>query len=81
MFPHPVQTSLQFTLELPQPQDKMEIFIHNALGQLMYWEEVEQPQAELQRQIHLGNQANGAYILSIKTDDFSYSKPFIKAAP
>lgn len=81
LFPHPVQTSLQFTLELPKQQDKMEVFIHNALGQLLYWEEVEQPQTELQRQIHLGNQANGAYILSIKTDDFSYSKPFIKAAP
>lgn len=78
--PNPFQDQFNMSIELPNNQKEMEISVHNALGQLVYWETVNDTQTAINRNLHFGNFADGVYILSIQTEEYKMSRKFVKAS-
>jgi hypothetical protein len=77
IIPNPVLDKFELNLSFEQPQQKVEIVIHNSLGQQVFWQSLEDVQS-YQRRIHFGNQAAGLYWISLKNDAFIRTKQFIK---
>jgi PKD repeat protein/photosystem II stability/assembly factor-like uncharacterized protein len=78
IIPNPVQDQFILSVELPETQEKVEIFIHNAIGQCIYWEKIVQPLKSIQKQLNFANEANGVYFLSIHSENYRRYRSFIK---
>jgi hypothetical protein len=76
--PNPVQAQFELVVQLPEAEEAVEIFIHNALGQMIYWEKVETATTSLRRQLHFGNEPAGVYFLSVQSPTYKQFKKFVK---
>lgn len=79
LMPNPVQAEFDIEIELPETDENVEIHIHNALGQQVYWEKVEAGIQKINRRLHFGNEASGVYILTVYSPKFKSFKTFVKA--
>jgi len=79
IMPNPMQAQLEIVVQLPEAGETIEIFIHNALGQMVYWEKVETATQLLRRQLNFGNEPAGLYFLSVQSPNYKQFKKFIKA--
>lgn len=77
ILPNPVKDKFSLEIEFLQEQEQIEIIIHNAIGQRVFWQEAQQVK-EYKRQIHFGNEPDGVYIVTILSKDLAISKKFVK---
>lgn len=77
ILPNPVEDKFSLNIEFLTLQESVEIIIHNALGQRVFWQEANQIKAYNKR-IHLGNEPSGIYIVTVLSKDLSISKKFVK---
>ncbi len=77
IIPNPVSDKFELNLSFEQLQQRVEVVIHNSLGQQVFWQALEDVQS-YKRSIHFGNQAAGLYWISIKNEAFIRTKQFIK---
>ncbi|BDS14596.1 PKD domain-containing protein [Aureispira anguillae] len=77
ILPNPIQDKFLLDIEFMKTQEAIEIVIHNALGQRVFWQEVNQVKT-YQQQIHFGNEPNGVYVVTVLNKDMAVSKRFIK---
>lgn len=75
--PNPVKNKLVVDLDLARQQENLTLVIHNALGQAVYWQEFSQVQQQ-SLTIHLGNEPDGVYVVTILGEDLAVSKKLIK---
>lgn len=65
--PNPILEQFEILIELPEASNDVEIYIHNALGQLIYWEKVDSYSTTIKRQLNFSNESNGFYFLSVQS--------------
>jgi PKD repeat protein len=75
--PNPIKDKFLLDIEFLQTQENVEIVIHNALGQQVFWQELSQTKAHTQ-QIHFGNEPSGVYVVTVFSKDMAVSKKFVK---
>ncbi|MBL4650596.1 MAG: T9SS type A sorting domain-containing protein [Aureispira sp.] len=75
--PNPIKDKFLLDIGFLQTQEKVEIVIHNALGQQVFWQELSQVKAYTQ-QIHFGNEPSGVYVVTVFSKDMAVSKKFVK---
>jgi PKD repeat protein len=75
--PNPIKDKFLLDIGFLQTQENVEIVIHNALGQQVFWQELSQIKAYSQ-QIHFGNEPSGVYIVTVFSEDIAVSKKFVK---
>lgn len=75
--PNPIKDKFLLDIEFLQTQEKVEIVIHNALGQQVFWQELSQVKMHTQ-QINFGNEPSGIYVVTIFSKDMAVSKKFVK---
>lgn len=75
--PNPIKDKFLLDIGFLQTQENVEIVIHNALGQQVFWQEVSQVKAYTQ-QIHFGNEPSGVYVVTVFSGDIAVSKKFVK---
>jgi PKD repeat protein/photosystem II stability/assembly factor-like uncharacterized protein len=75
--PNPIKDKFLLDVQFLQTQENVEIVIHNALGQQVFWQEVSQTKAYTQ-QIHFGNEPSGVYVVTVFSKDMAVSKKFVK---
>ena len=78
VIPNPVSGQFMFNIDLSEAEDAVEIHIHNAIGQAVYWEKAENPGKNIQRNLNFSNESAGVYFLSIKSPRFRRYISFIK---
>jgi hypothetical protein len=78
VIPNPVSEQFTFNIQLPEMDDVVEIFIHNAIGQCVYWEKSENQGKSIQRNLNFANEAAGIYFLSIKSPKYRSYIAFVK---
>lgn len=75
--PNPIKDKFLLDIQFLQTQEKVEIVIHNALGQQVFWQELSQIDNYTQ-QIHFGNEPSGVYVVTVFSKDVAVSKKFVK---
>lgn len=75
--PNPIKDKFLLDIEFLQTQEQVEIVIHNALGQQVFWQELSQVKTHTQ-QIHFGNEPSGIYVITVFSKDMAVSKKFVK---
>lgn len=75
--PNPVTEQFTLQVDLAGQASSSELFIYNALGQLVFWESMPQG-ALLQVPVHFGNQPAGVYTVVVKTERFAIAERFVK---
>lgn len=75
--PNPIKDKFLLDIEFLQAQEQVEIVIHNALGQQVFWQELSQVKAYTQ-QIHFGNEPSGVYVVTVFSRNMAVSKKFVK---
>jgi hypothetical protein len=78
VIPNPVSGQFMFNIDLPEAEAALEIHIHNAVGQAVYWEKAENPGKNIQRNLNFANEAAGIYFLSIKSPNYRRYISFVK---
>ena len=78
VIPNPVSGQFMFNIDLPESEELFEIYIHNAVGQAVYWERAESPGKNIQRNLNFANEASGIYFLSIKSPNYRRYISFVK---
>ena len=77
IIPNPISDKFVLDIEFTNEQEQVEIIIQNAVGQRVFWQEVEQIKA-FNQSIHFGNEPSGVYIVTILNENMAISKRFIK---
>jgi len=75
--PNPIKDKFLLDIEFLQIQEKVEIVIHNALGQQVFWQGQSQIKTHSQL-IHFGNEPDGIYVVTVFSKDMAVSKKFVK---
>lgn len=75
--PNPIEDKFLLDIEFLQTQEQVEIVIHNALGQRVFWQELSQVK-EYKQQINFGNEPNGVYVVTVFSKNRAVSKKFVK---
>lgn len=77
IIPNPIKDKFALEISFLQEQENVEIVIHNALGQRVFWQELQGVKNHTQ-QIHLGNEASGIYILTVLSQNTAISRKIVK---
>lgn len=77
VIPNPVTEKFLLDIEFLKTQENVEVVIHNALGQRVFWQALSQVKT-YNEQIHFGNQPDGVYVVTVLSKDMAVSKKFIK---
>jgi PKD repeat protein len=78
--PNPVQDQFEVEIQLPEPSNDVEIFIHNALGQMVYWEKVDSYSSTIKRKLNFSNESDGFYFLSVQNKKQRQFLKFVKGS-
>lgn len=76
--PNPIKDKFLLDIEFLKTQDNVEVIIHNAVGQQVFWQELKQVKT-YQQQIHFGNEPSGVYVVTVLGNDMAISKKFVKS--
>lgn len=77
VIPNPVQEKFVLDVKFGEMQEEVELVIHNALGQRIYWQRLEQVKT-FNRSFHFGNEPDGVYIITLLSNQQAISRRFIK---
>jgi PKD repeat protein len=75
--PNPVRNKVVVELDLAKQQEQVTLVIHNASGQQVYWQEFSDVQQRTIN-IHLGNEPQGIYVVTVLGDGLEVSKKLVK---
>ena len=78
LMPNPVQGEFDIQIDLPELEENVEIHIHNALGQQVYWEKLVGSAKQINRHLNFGNEPAGMYILTVYSPMYKTFKSFVK---